>query len=64
MSGCHTGVQARLKADCPTALYVHCSNHSLDLILQEAAQNVPLVADALSFVQGVSNLIRESAKRR
>ena len=34
MSGKHRGVQAIVKQDCPGALYVHCSNHSLDIVLQ------------------------------
>ncbi|KAK9958543.1 hypothetical protein ABG768_010656 [Culter alburnus] len=64
MSGCFSGVQARLKELNPHSLYVHCSNHSLDLILQEAAREVSLVADTLNFVQGVSSVIRESSKRK
>lgn len=50
MSGRFAGARAKLKAQCPTALYVHCSNHALDLILQEVAREVRLVADTLSFV--------------
>lgn len=53
MSGCFSGVQAWLKELNPHSLYVHCSNHSLDLILQEVAYEVSLVADTLNFVQGV-----------
>ncbi|KAJ8014412.1 hypothetical protein DPEC_G00039950 [Dallia pectoralis] len=64
MSGCFSGVQARLKELNPHSLYVHCSNHSLDLILQEAVREVSLVADTLNFVQGVSFVIRESSKRK
>ena len=63
MSGHISGVQARLKAECPESLYVHCSNHALDLVLQEVAREVRLIADTLNFVQGVSVVIRESPKR-
>lgn len=38
MSGCVSGVQAKLKAQCPDSLYVHCSSHALDLVLQEVAR--------------------------
>lgn len=62
MSGRFAGVQAKLKAQCPTVLYVHCSNHALDLILQEAAKEVCLVADTLNFVQSLSVAIGESSK--
>lgn len=64
MSGSFQGVQARLKTTCPYGLYLHCSNHSLDLCLQEVAREVPLVAEALQFVKDTSNTIRESAKRK
>jgi len=43
---------------------VHCANHSLDLALQEVGQEVSLVADALQFIKDVSNVIRESSKRK
>ena len=64
MSGLLNGVQAKLKAECPESLYVHCSNHALDLVLQELAKEVDLIADALSFVKDVSVLINESHKRK
>lgn len=64
MSGRINGVQAKLKAECPMSLYVHCSNHALDLVLQEVAREVRLIADTLNFVQGVSVVISESAKRK
>ena len=34
--------------------YVHCSDHALDSVLQEASRNVILISDALNFFQGVS----------
>jgi hypothetical protein len=64
MSGRISGVQAKLKEQCPNALYVHCSNHSLDLVLQEVAKEVRVVADTLNFVRGVSVVIGESSKRK
>ena len=64
ISGRLSGVQARLNEKCPDALYVHCANHSLDLVLQEVARDVRLITDTLSFVREASNTIRESSKRR
>lgn len=64
MSGCVSDVQAKLKAQCPDSLYVHCSSHALDLVLQEVARDVRLIADTLNFVQGVSVILRESSKRK
>lgn len=64
MSGRLSGVQARLREVSPHPLYVHCSNHSLDLVLQEVAREVSLIAGGLIFVQSVAVLIKESAKRK
>ncbi|KAJ8346426.1 hypothetical protein SKAU_G00278270 [Synaphobranchus kaupii] len=64
MSGRFMGVQARLKEVCPDSVYVHCTNHSLDLVLQEVAREVRLVTDTLNFVQEVTATINESAKRK
>ncbi|KAJ4934669.1 hypothetical protein JOQ06_007454 [Pogonophryne albipinna] len=64
MSGRISGVQAKLKGQCPSALYVHCSNHALDLVLQEVAREVCVVADTLNFVRSVSVVVGESSKRK
>ncbi|KAF3844214.1 hypothetical protein F7725_013555 [Dissostichus mawsoni] len=64
MSGRISGVQAKLKEQCPSALYVHCSNHALDLVLQEVAREVRVVADTLNFVRSVSVVVGESSKRK
>ena len=50
MSGRVSGVQEKLKAQCPDSLYVQGSNHALDLVLQEVARDVRLIADTLNFV--------------
>ena len=63
MSGRVGGVQAKLKDDNPTALYVHCCNHALDLVLQELARETVLVAETWQFVQGTAVLLRDSAKK-
>ena len=63
MSGVHKGVQARIKEKNPCCLYVPCSNHCLDLILQEASREVTAVATAINFVKGVANLVNDSANR-
>ncbi|KAF3849575.1 hypothetical protein F7725_019294, partial [Dissostichus mawsoni] len=64
MSGRFSGVQARLKEVCTDSLFVHCANHSLDLVLQEVGREVSLVAETLNFVQGIATVIRESSKRK
>jgi hypothetical protein len=64
MSGRVSGVQVRLRAKYPSCFYVHCANHSLDLVLQEAAAEISLIGEALNFVNQCANLIKESPKRR
>ena len=46
MSGRINGVQAKLKAANPGSLFILCSNRALDLVLQEAAKKVRIIADA------------------
>lgn len=64
MSGRFNRVQKRICDAQPRSLYVHCSNHSLDLVLQEASKSCDVSNDALSIVKDISNLILDSHKRR
>ena len=56
-------MQARIRQECPHALYVPCSNHSLDLVLQEASRDIVVVASAIQFARDAVNVVNESAKR-
>lgn len=38
MCGIYIGVQARIAAKEPTAVYVHCASHNLNLILNDAVR--------------------------
>lgn len=62
MCGHLNGFQVKIKAECP--FMSHCSNHALDLVLQEVEREVRLIADTLKFVQRVSVVIRESSKHK
>ncbi|CAN7980597.1 unnamed protein product [Ixodes pacificus] len=64
MSGRFSGVQKRIRDSEPRSLYVHCSNHCLDLVLQEASRSCDIIGDALSTVKDVSNAILDSKKRK
>ena len=64
MSGRLNGVQVQLKAMQTKSVYVHCVCHSLELALQEAANDVPMIRDSLSLVKDCANVFRESAKRK
>ena len=64
MSGSIKGVQKLLSERQPLSVYVHCSNHALDLALQETAREVPIVRNTLQTVRDAANIIRESSKRQ
>lgn len=63
LQGALNGVGAQIRRQVPSALGVHCLNHSLQLIIQEAAAVNTLVRDAMSTVQTICNLVRASPKR-
>ena len=43
MSGCHSGVVARLKTITPSAIGVHCAAHRLNLASSQAGDTIPYV---------------------
>ena len=66
MSGRLSGVQARISAQYPKAIYmyVHCFCHSLNLAVQDSSRHIQLVRNTLNVTQELSNLIHFSAKRQ
>lgn len=64
MSGHLNGLQKLLSDDQPKSIFVHCSNHSLDLVIQEVAKKCELISNSISLVKDVSNAILESSKRK
>ena len=51
-----------LKNEVPAALPVHCLAHSLNLCLQDVAQQVELLRDAMDVVREIVGLINFSPK--
>jgi hypothetical protein len=64
MSGGFHGLQSRVKKLQPLAVYIHCYAHSLNLVLQEAARQVPIFRDSLDFLHRAAVLMGRSAKRK
>ena len=64
MSGRLSGVQERISAQYPKALYIHCFCHSLNLAVQDSFRHIQLVRHTLDITQELSNLIHYSAKRQ
>jgi len=64
MAGKYQGVRAQIQKIEPRALYVHCMNHRLNLVLQEVASSFPIFRDSLSLVHEVAKFLGESPKRK
>ncbi|XP_037076864.1 zinc finger MYM-type protein 1-like [Pollicipes pollicipes] len=63
MAGAFRGVQARVKAVEPRAVFVHCTAHRLNLVCQEALNGVREVRDAIQEVGRLASFYRDSPKR-
>lgn len=62
MSGQYKGCAAVIKKTYPEALYVHCSNHALNLALTHAC-SVPALRNSLATMKEIINFFRMSPKR-
>ena len=63
MSGYRQEVAATIQQEYPTALYVHCLAHCINLSLQAVGRQLPCIRDALDLVMGPNQLIQFSPKR-
>lgn len=61
MSGCAAGVQAKIRELVPQAIYTHCYNHQLNLIVVDSVKNIPLVAEFFAILQQLYVYISGSA---
>jgi len=62
MSGHFNGVQAIIRKIHPTALYVHCSAHSLNLALSHSC-SVQHIRNCIGTIKSVGNFFKGSAMR-
>ncbi|GBM25909.1 hypothetical protein AVEN_94354-1 [Araneus ventricosus] len=63
MSGRHTrGVQAIIKNTCPSASYMHCARHTLNLVVNEACE-IRAIRNTQGTVQEICSFFNSSAKR-
>ncbi|XP_065658148.1 52 kDa repressor of the inhibitor of the protein kinase-like [Hydra vulgaris] len=63
MSGCYNGVQEHVRKVAPSAVFVHCSSHVLNLVLNSTC-SVPEIRDMFSTVKKCTTFINDSIKRR
>ena len=62
MAGKFSGGQARIKEIVPSAEYVHCYTHSLNLSVVKSCQ-LPLIRNMMDVVKEISYAFSYSAKR-
>lgn len=62
MSGKFRGVQAKLRAICPQALYVQCRAYCLNLVIYHASEE-PIVKNMMKIIQEIAFCFNYSTKR-
>ncbi|KAL4130868.1 hypothetical protein QTP88_008247 [Uroleucon formosanum] len=62
MRGAFKGVQSRILKLQPLALYTHCANHKLNLVLNKAS-SIPLIRNTVVIITNINNFLREPAIR-
>jgi hypothetical protein len=62
MSGPFKGVKSRILKLQPLALYTHCANHRLNLVLNKAS-SIPSIRNTIGIITNINNFLRESAIR-
>ncbi|XP_065578586.1 zinc finger MYM-type protein 1-like [Artemia franciscana] len=62
-SGRFSGVQARLRAKFPQAIYIHCLAHKLNLVVASCVESVSTVGTFFSLVQTQCTIISNSNTR-
>lgn len=63
MSGVYSGVQKRIRDKEPNAVYIHCAAHNLNLVLNDACQNIPGIKDFYDTVERLYVFFSGSIKR-
>lgn len=61
MSGCNAGVHVLLREDhMPKGVYIHCSCHRLNLVINDTCKAVPYLKDYFSIVSELHSYFTES----
>uniref|UniRef100_A0A8C3A0E6 DUF4371 domain-containing protein n=1 Tax=Cyclopterus lumpus TaxID=8103 RepID=A0A8C3A0E6_CYCLU len=63
MSGVYSGLQKRISDRESNAIYIHCASHNLNLVLNDACQNVTKVKEFYDSVQKLYVFFSGSIKR-
>ncbi|XP_066980069.1 zinc finger MYM-type protein 1-like [Macrobrachium rosenbergii] len=63
LSGCFSGVQARLRDKIPQAVYIHCHAHRLNLVLGGCVKNISGLSSFFSVINTLYTFITNSNTR-
>lgn len=63
MSGKYNGLRARIRTLSPTAVYVPCTNHSLNLVFNFACEVCSQAVDYFNLVQNIYTFFSSSTHR-
>ena len=63
LSGYLNGAQVHVRKEAPAAIYVHCSSHSLNLVLNSTC-SIPEIKNMFPVVKECINFINDSVKCR
>ena len=60
MSGCHAGVHVFLRKFMPKGIYIHCSAHRLNLVINDTCKVVCYMSDYFSIVANIYSFFTAS----
>ena len=63
MAGYKGGVQAFIREKTPSAIYVHCASHALNLVLSHGWDGIE-IRNMFKIVSDTINFVNDSPKRR
>jgi len=63
VSGKISGLQSRIREKEPRALFVHCTAHNLNLVVQDAIEKVSTAKKFIGIFKDLINFVRDSPKR-
>jgi hypothetical protein len=64
VSGHISGLQARIIDVEPRAIFVHCTAHTLNLVVQDTMQNITKIRDFLAILRSMISFVKDSPKRQ
>jgi hypothetical protein len=63
MAGCVNGVQTRVRAEHPSAVFSHCASHRLNLVINKTS-TVTEIRNCVGTIKSIVSFFRESPLRR